>query len=167
MATRNLTALPNGLTTSRDELMQTIAARYAPVLYTVPDYDTRVEVAIVSAGDEEHCAAFARSVDGERNWDIFARLWVGYALIQPKLAEDPDRRVEAEKVAAVLEEFPKDWIELIFAKTLEMTNEYRRKRAAREREEARGGTPVVFPRHGSAPSSSATDSASSIPASSP
>ena len=167
MPARTLTPLPNGITTTRDALLQTVASRYAPVIFTVPDYETVIEVAMVSMGDQEHCDSFARLTDGTRNWDMYARLWVAYALVQPKLAEDANRRIEAEQIATILEDFPKDWIEIVFAKSLEMTNEYRKKRTERERQDAQGGQSVVFPRPGSGRSSLETDSTSSTPPSSP
>jgi hypothetical protein len=154
---------------SKDALMGVISARYAPQLFSVPDYDTPVQVQMVSAGDEEHCTNYARQANGETDWNMFARIWVAYAVVDPVLIEppNPNRRIQAEQVATFLEDLPKDWIEPVYFKSLEMTHEYRRKRVERERDAARGGQSVVFPRPGSAPSSSETGSTSSTPPSSP
>jgi len=158
------TVSPNGTIISAEQLMTRIQARYAGVAYDVPDYDTPIRVQAITMGDEEHCADYARQDDGERDWEAYARIWVAYGLAEPKLSEEPNRIVAAEIVADILLGFPKDWVELVFYKSLEMTNEYRRRRADRERELARGEA-TVFPSPDSAPSSSETGSESSTPAS--
>jgi len=155
------TLSPNGVVTSVDQLNSVMASRYQPKLFTVPDYDTTIEVQMISAGDQEHCANFARMQNGERDWDIYTRIWVAYGIAAPKLVTDPNRRQEAEKIARLLEDYPKDWINLVFQQSLEMTTEYQRKRAERERAAGEGDTSVVFRRPDSGPTSSQTDSTSS------
>jgi len=153
------TVLPNGVSTP-EQIFAQINERYAPVRYEVPDYDHVVELTMLTAGEEEHCQQYARMADGSRNSDAFVRLYVAYALVEPKLAEDRNKRVQAEKVAAVLEGFPSDWLSPVFLKANELTVAYAKKRQEREREGSDGNM-SFFPKRTSAPSSSGTDSGSS------
>jgi hypothetical protein len=142
MATKTIT--PNGVSTV-DQIFALVEDRYAPQRFEIPDYPgSVVEVQMLSSGEEEHANMYARMADGSRNSDAFIRIFVAYALASPKLAEDKDKRVQAEKIAALLERFPTDWMTPIFRKAYDMTTEYQQKRQERERE----GDKVVpfFPR---------------------
>ena len=154
------TLLPNG-TTSVEQLTALFEERYAPVPFEVPDYGTRVELQMLSAGEEEHCGAFAREDDGSRNADRYVRIFVAYSLVTPKLATDKNRRIEAEKIATILERAPSDWLAPIFRKAADITYEYQRRRIEREREEEKGSAVPFFLKPGFALTSSPTDSESS------
>jgi hypothetical protein len=65
---------------SRDRLMERFAERFAPEKFEVPDYGTEVAVQMLSAGDQEHCNAFARMPDGSQNTERWIRIWVAYGL---------------------------------------------------------------------------------------
>lgn len=159
MATR--TIMPNGISTV-EQIFARIEERFAPERFEVPDYpDTVVEVQMLTSGEEEHCNAYARMADGTRNPDAYLRIYVAYALASPKFAEDKNPRVEAEKVATILERVPTDWITPIFRKAAEMTTAYQQRRQERELE-GLNALPF-FPRRVSEPASSPTDSTSSPP----
>jgi hypothetical protein len=143
--------------TSVDALNTLFEQRFAPVTFTVPDYENSVvEVRMLNAGEEEHASSFAREPDGSRNNDRYMRMYVAYGMVNPLLAEDRDARVQAEKIAAILERAPSDWISPIFRQIWDMTYEYTVKRMERQR---RGGVdgPTFFPKPASAPASSQTD----------
>jgi hypothetical protein len=159
MSTKTIS--PNGVS-SVEQIFARVEERFAPEKFEIPDYEgTFVEVQMLNAGEIEHCDGFARMADGTRNWDAFIRIFTAYALAAPKLATDKDPRVEAEKVAAILERFPRDWFEPIYNKAMEMTGAYNVRRQQRE-QEGRNTLPF-FPKRASAPASSGTDSTSSPP----
>src|SRR6516162_10426478 len=85
--------------TSVDALNTLFEQRFAPVTFTVPDYENSVvEVRMLNAGEEEHASSFAREPDGSRNNDRYMRMYVAYGMVNPLLAEDRDARVQAEKI---------------------------------------------------------------------
>jgi hypothetical protein len=149
----------NGASTEEVATLERLAAvinqRLAPVKFEIPDYDLTVEVQMLRSGDQEHCQDYAQKEDGTRNVELYVRIYVGYALVSPLLAKDRNRRIQAEKVAALLEEYPSDFYAPIFSRAWDLTNEYQLRRAEREKQNSESGN--VFPSSDSAPSSSQTD----------
>jgi hypothetical protein len=145
-----------------DALKAQMEARLTADLFSPPHYDTPVETTILKDGEREHIALATRSPDGTYNNPLWHRLTVAYGMTAPKLAEDKEKRAEAIKIAAMLEEFPSDWIEAVSEHIWERTNAYRQQRS----QDGADG-PAFFLRRSGSSTGSSTASTSPPTSSSP